>query len=115
MKRILVTGATGFIGRHSLLPLLERGYDVHAVTSQMVLDSLPDIHWYRADLLDPALVRALMEEVMPSHLLHFAWYARPGMYWTALENFQWVQASLSLLQEFVQGPAQSTTGVTAIV
>jgi len=29
MKRVLVTGASGFIGRHVLAPLVERGYDVH--------------------------------------------------------------------------------------
>jgi nucleoside-diphosphate-sugar epimerase len=102
MKRILVTGATGFIGRHSLLPLLERGFEVHAVTSQIVLDHLPEVQWYRADLMDPGLVAALMEEVKPAYLLHFAWYAVPGKFWMAAENFQWVQASLALLQEFAR-------------
>ncbi|MHB0971047.1 MAG: NAD-dependent epimerase/dehydratase family protein, partial [Thermoanaerobaculia bacterium] len=29
MKRVLVTGASGFIGRQSLGPLLDRGYEVH--------------------------------------------------------------------------------------
>ena len=31
VTRVLVTGASGFIGRHTLGPLRERGYEVHAV------------------------------------------------------------------------------------
>jgi nucleoside-diphosphate-sugar epimerase len=41
-----------------------------------------------------------MQQVRPSHLLHLAWYAVPGKYWTAEENFRWVEASLTLLREF---------------
>ena len=32
MKRVLITGARGFLGRHCLPLLLERGYEVHAVS-----------------------------------------------------------------------------------
>jgi nucleoside-diphosphate-sugar epimerase len=34
MSRALVTGAGGFIGRHTLAPLAAAGYEVHAVTSR---------------------------------------------------------------------------------
>jgi nucleoside-diphosphate-sugar epimerase len=52
------------------------------------------------DLLDLAAVCKLIEEIRPSHLLHFAWYAVPGAYWTSLDNFTWVAASLHLIQRF---------------
>jgi nucleoside-diphosphate-sugar epimerase len=42
----------------------------------------------------------LLAEVRPTHLLHLAWYAEPGRYWTAPENFQWVRASLAILHAF---------------
>ena len=29
-KRVLLTGASGFIGRQAVEPLLRRGYEVHA-------------------------------------------------------------------------------------
>jgi uncharacterized protein YbjT (DUF2867 family) len=36
MKRVLLTGASGFIGKHCIAPLKARGYDVHAVSSRDV-------------------------------------------------------------------------------
>ena len=32
MRRVLITGAAGFIGRHCLAPLLDRGFEVHALS-----------------------------------------------------------------------------------
>ena len=106
MKRVLLTGATGFIGRHCLPLLAARGYAVHAVSSQPVTEDQSNIHWHQANLLDPAQVVALISDVQPSHLLHFAWYAVPGKYRTSMENLRWVQVSLGLLQEFVRHGGQ---------
>lgn len=95
---VLVTGASGFVGRYSLLPLKALGYDVHAVYS----NGNPDgpATWHRADLTDAVRTAALLDEVRPTHLLHFAWYAEHGKYWTSTENLRWVEASLRLLREF---------------
>jgi nucleoside-diphosphate-sugar epimerase len=38
--------------------------------------------------------------VQPSHLLHLAWYAEPGAFWSSAENLRWVEASLRLLRSF---------------
>lgn len=102
MKKVIVTGGTGFIGQHCLPLLLDQGYEVHAVSSKPLNQSNPEVHWHQANLLESAEVSRLMSQVKPSYLLHFAWFAVPGKYWTALENFQWVQGSLSLLQEFAR-------------
>ncbi|MBD2040338.1 NAD-dependent epimerase/dehydratase family protein [Microcoleus sp. FACHB-672] len=102
MKKVLLTGATGFIGGHCLPLLLEKGYEVHAVSSKQVDKILSEGNWHQANLLKSSQVYELMAKVQPSHLLHFAWYAVPGKYWTSLENFRWVQGSLDLLSAFVQ-------------
>lgn len=102
MKKVLVTGATGFIGRHSLPSLSARGYEVHAATSlghAHMIDA-PGVVWHRADLLEREQVFALVSTVKPSHLLQLAWYAVPGKFWTSPENLRWVQASLDLLRAF---------------
>jgi nucleoside-diphosphate-sugar epimerase len=100
VKRILVTGASGFVGRATLGPLLRRGFEVHAVAYSNAHTSDASVHWHQVDLIDPAATSALCAAVAPSHLLHFAWYATPGKFWTALENFAWVKASLELLDAF---------------
>lgn len=101
MKRVLITGATGFIGQHCLPLLQARNYEVHAVSSKEVGGDPLGVRWHQADLLNPGQVSELMARVQPSHLLHLAWFAVPGKYWTSFENIRWVQASLYLLQAFV--------------
>ena len=104
MKKILVTGTTGFIGSHCLPLLLERDYEIHAVSSkgQENINDLPNLHWHKANLLDLSEVRNLMSKVQPSHLLHLAWYYKPGK-WAISglnDNLLWVQSSLELLRLF---------------
>ena len=113
MKKVLLTGASGFVGRHCLTPLVVRGYEVHAVSSNADSSTviLPGMRWHGIDLLDAAQVSALIAEVQPTHLLHCAWYAKPGKYWTASENFRWVEASLHLLQTFAESNGQRVVGV----
>ena len=103
-KRVLVTGATGFVGRNSLEPLAARGYEVHAVHSSG--EPTGPAHWHRADLTDPAQTSDLLAKVRPTHLLHFAWYAEHGKYWTSPLNLVWVEASLFLLRTFTERGGQ---------
>lgn len=106
MKRVLLTGSTGFIGRHCLPLLVAHGYEVHAVSSSATDRISHNVHFHRADLLDLGMIPALITEVQPSHLLHLAWYAAPGKYWTSIENLRWVQAGLGLLQAFALNGGQ---------
>jgi nucleoside-diphosphate-sugar epimerase len=101
-KRVLLTGANGFIGRHAIGRLVERGFDVHAV-ARSPQSGLPEpaTTWHVGDLLDDAFQQSLIVAVRPTHLLHLAWYTEHGKYWTAPENLDWVLASVSLVRHFV--------------
>jgi len=103
-KRVLVSGAGGFIGRWSVRALQRLGYEVHALLSANANRGIPlelrgaKIHF--ADLFDGAQVDELLRAVRPTHLLHFAWIATPGVYWNSPENFRWAAASEALLRAF---------------
>ena len=101
MKKVLVTGANGFIGRQCLPLLLEKGYEVHGVGPFRLEDCSLDIHWHFTDLLDSNQTSELFREVKPTHLIHFAWCSDLGKNWSSLENFRWMQKSFSLLEAFV--------------
>jgi nucleoside-diphosphate-sugar epimerase len=107
-RRVLVTGATGFIGRHALAPLASRGFEVHAVTSGPsppppgAQERDDGVSWHRADLLSARGADELLAAVRPTDLLHLAWYAEHGRFWTSTENLRWVAATLELAQAFAR-------------
>jgi len=98
-ERVLLTGATGFVGRAVLVPLRAAGVDLHAVSGR------------DADLLDEAAARALLRDVRPSVVLHNAWYVAHGKFWTAPENDQWLEATTAFAHAFVETGGRRFVGV----
>lgn len=115
MKRVLITGAGGFVGQRCLPLLQTLGYDVHAVSRSPRTDETAGVNWYNADLLDETQIYELLERVKPTHLMHLAWYTEHGKFWTAVENLQWVGASISLFEKFASlgGTRMVATGTCA--
>jgi nucleoside-diphosphate-sugar epimerase len=99
VSRVLITGATGFVGRQTLRPLVEAGHEVHALARTAGSDA-DGVIWHEADLLAGAEV---LERVRPEILVHLAWYAEHGKFWSSPENVRWVEASLALLRAFAAG------------
>jgi nucleoside-diphosphate-sugar epimerase len=103
-KVVVVTGAGGFIGRWSVPPLIERGYEVHALLSRSSTRRIPreldGAVVQVADLLELESGPSLMARLKPTHLLHFAWIATPGVYWASADNYRWLEASRHLLGAF---------------
>lgn len=99
MSRVLLTGATGFVGREALAGLLRRGHEVHAVARRRGPET-PGTTWHEADLLDPASPARVLAAAEPEILVHLGWYAEHGKFWTSPRNLDWVEASLRLLRAF---------------
>jgi nucleoside-diphosphate-sugar epimerase len=103
--KVLVTGGSGFIGRHCIAQLQAKGCEVHAVSSAM-REAAPGVTWHRANLLADGEAAALVRRIGATHLLHLAWCTAPGKYWTSLENLDWVRASLAMIQAFTASGGQ---------
>ncbi len=103
-EKVLVTGAGGFLGRHSVPPLIERGLRVHAAVSPRASGAAPaeldGAVLHRVNLLDPGAGAALLRAVRPAYWLHFAWIAKPGVYWRSDENYRWLDAGRAMLAQF---------------
>ena len=71
--RVLVTGATGFIGRHVCRKLVERGVTTHGLSRSA---SEATVHRgvipIAADVTQREVVLKALEQVRPSHVLHLA-------------------------------------------
>jgi nucleoside-diphosphate-sugar epimerase len=97
---VLITGATGFVGRHCLERLAGRAGEVHALVRPGTAPEHAGATFHEVNLLDVARVTEVVAGLNPSHLLHLAWVTEPGAFWTSAENVRWVEASLGLLRAF---------------
>lgn len=101
MKSVFLTGATGFIGRHTIEPLLKRNFVIHALYSSTIPHiEHPQLYWHQGDIHDKQVMDDLMRKIKPSHLLHAAWYTKPNDYWNSPINEKWMRSSMSLLDSF---------------
>ena len=110
-SRVLLTGASGFLGAPCLELLIERGHDVHAVSRGEHTPDDDGAHWHTADLLDAADVSRLVSEVQPTHLLHLAWTSGRDGFRDGTSNYPWVGATLELLRQFTEAGGRRVVAV----
>lgn len=96
--KILVTGGAGYIGSHTIVELLKRGYEVVAVddfsnSKPIVLDRLKEItgqeiNFYELDVCDKEKLRKVFDKEKIDAVIHFAGFkavgesvAKPLMYY----------------------------------
>src|SRR3989344_5973886 len=94
-RRVLVTGASGFIGRQAVDILRKKKFDVHAVSLESETET-ENVMWHHADLLNADVRKKLLSDITPTHILHFAWIATPRVYWTSDLNEDWKNATIDL-------------------
>lgn len=93
--RVVLTGATGFIGASVVRQLTAEGVELHTLGRSDV----PGTVFHACDLLvdDPAPILA---KIAPTHLIHLAWNEDRATLWNGAENLAWVAATLRLALAF---------------
>lgn len=106
-NRVLVTGITGFIGRHVVEPLLLRGFEVHGTSTGNTAPDIDEcVQLHGVDLLEPGAAAAVVAAAKPTHLLHLAWAPSVDRMRAPLANVAWAGASLALFQTFAENGGQ---------
>ena len=73
-KRVLITGANGFIGKHLTDVLLKQGADVSTIDLRVDLLFKRSVNTYTGNLCDAAFVEKCLQMVQPEVILHLAAY-----------------------------------------
>jgi len=99
--RVLLTGASGFLGRYVLEELRRNEIETVIVGRHRPQNS----QWatfVEVDLISPDVSFDFVREIDASHLVHLAWYAEHGKYWSSPLNLDWVDATAKLVQRFCE-------------
>lgn len=114
MKHILLTGASGFVGRQILKALKARGH--HVTVTQRPDKALPE--GYAADrvILTGDLFaesEGFWAEALSGIdcLIHAAWYVEPGKYLDSAKNLDCVNGTLSLAKGAVAAGVTHLVGI----
>jgi nucleoside-diphosphate-sugar epimerase len=95
--RLLLTGATGFVGRQ-VLPQLVETFDVHCCSRSE--RSSAGLTWHMADLRDADQCRRLVTDIRPEYLVHLAWNTEQDRFWEAADNDDWLEGGRALCRAF---------------
>lgn len=98
-EEILVTGASGFIGK-SLIPLLlEKGYKICGIKFENNIEPQENLRIETLDLLDINKTKEFLKKNNFSGLIHLAWYGDKKVH-THDINVDWVAASINIIRNF---------------
>ena len=107
--RVLLTGATGFIGAHVARALVARGAEVHGLTlpgasRDRLAEVASQLEMREGDLADRTWVRDTVTSIAPEATIHLAWFAEPGTYLRATpENLASLRGGINLLEALAEG------------
>jgi len=114
--KVLITGASGFVGSHVARLLVAEGCEVHVLVRESsnrwrIQDILPSMYLWQSDLVAFENVNTYLQEIKPELCIHLAWYAVPGKYLNSQENLDSIQASINLLSQLAELGCKRFVGI----
>lgn len=102
MKRLLITGATGFLGTNLMERIDRKEYEVF-VLGRMCPKSVDKEHFFTYDLMKADIHRmyAILDRIKAEVLVMLAWNVSTQSYWESYENHIWAGSSIQLAKMFL--------------
>lgn len=115
-KRVLITGATGFVGRQVLHHLSTQNVRVTAVLRESKQDALADHPAVETVISTPDLfaeTAAWWANALQGidTMIHVAWYAEPGLYLQSSKNMDCLQGTLNMAKGAAQVGVRRFVGI----
>jgi GDP-4-dehydro-6-deoxy-D-mannose reductase len=90
VKRILVTGVSGFVGKYMVRELASAGHRVWGLSRVQREDAIEGLEQHViADLLDEDAIRTALSTIKPNIILHLAAQSNPALSWELpLDTFE---------------------------
>lgn len=71
-NRILITGASGFTGKHACRYFASKGMEVYGAVRKGTVSTIENVNEVRIDLSDKDAIDKVVKDVKPQYLLHLA-------------------------------------------
>ena len=104
---VLVTGASGLVGRSVLADLALRGVEAVGVSRH----GSAGARILSCDLTNAAAVSRLVHVVRPVTLVHLAWVTEHGAFWSSPANLDWIAATVHLARTAAEAGTTRFVGV----
>jgi len=115
-KKILITGATGFVGSQVLKNLLARNNDVYAVVRKtkknLLKKNYPNLNLIATNDLFAESSEWWRKKCKDIHtIIHVAWYVEPGKYLNSSKNINCLKGSLNMAQGAIKAGVKKFVGI----
>ena len=118
MNKIILTGATGFIGHFLLAELIKDNFEVHCfINTRQPKIKDKNIFLHKIDLLsvNEEELQALMNSINANTLYHCAWYTNHKDYLFSKINLSWLEASKRLANVFYRTGGERFIGLGSCI
>jgi nucleoside-diphosphate-sugar epimerase len=114
-RRLLVTGAGGFVGAATVRAALSCGHEVHALVRRPGAARLAglsgNLQIHVADLSDSGAINALLAEVRPEIVIHSAWEGVGGALRAGDIQFENIRTTMALVDAAIAAGVGKFVGI----